>query len=89
VASGGFHSREEEELYCELEELARLQSELAEAELNLATLRSELLAFERRYLESVGGRCAELDALEAAGGRSRRGRAARARGNHHAIGWAD
>ena len=58
-------SPEEEELEHKRVELEQLQSELAESELELATLRSELIAFERRYLEVVGSRYAELDRLEA------------------------
>ena len=60
-----FRSPEEEELEHKRVELEQLQSELAESELELATLRSELVAFERRYLEVVGSRYAELDKLEA------------------------
>lgn len=55
----------DEELHRKREELAGLQSELSESELELAILRSKLIAFERRYLEVVGSRYAELDALEA------------------------
>ena len=41
-------SPEEQELRRKQAELENLQSELAETELGLATLRSELIAFERR-----------------------------------------
>ena len=58
-------SPEEEELQRKREELEHLQAELAEAELGLATLRSGLVNFERRYLQIVGCRYAELDQLEA------------------------
>jgi len=63
--TSGFRSPEEDELRRKQAELEDLQSKLAESELELATLRSELIAFERRYLEIVGSRYAELDALEA------------------------
>ena len=63
--TSGFRSPEEEELGRKQAELESLQTELAESELELATLRSELIAFERRYLEVVGSRYAELDALKA------------------------
>ncbi len=65
VAISAHRSPEEEELDRKRVELEHLQSELAESELELATLRSELIAFERRYLEIVGSRYAELDNLEA------------------------
>lgn len=61
----GFRSPEEEELEAKREELQRLQSELVESELQLANLRSELIVFERKYMEIVGSRYAELDNLEA------------------------
>jgi len=58
-------SPEEEELQRKREDLERLQGDLAEAELELATLRSGLVNFERRYLQVVGFRYAQLDQLEA------------------------
>jgi hypothetical protein len=42
-----------------------LQADLAERELDLATLRAELNAFELLYLRTLGLRYAELDGLEA------------------------
>lgn len=54
-------SPEEEELAKKREELALLQSDLADRELYLTNLRSELLAFEGRYLRQVGVLYAELD----------------------------
>jgi hypothetical protein len=41
-------------------ELAELESQLVDRELELANLRSELARFERRYLSIVGVRYAEL-----------------------------
>ena len=46
-------------------ELNGLESELAQRELDLATLHGELRAFEARYLRIVGVRLAELDKIEA------------------------
>jgi DNA repair exonuclease SbcCD ATPase subunit len=60
-----FRSPEEEELDRKGIELEQALSELADSELELATLRSELLAFERGYMDVVGRRYAELDRLEA------------------------
>ncbi len=54
-------SPEEEELAQKREDLARLQSELADRELFLTNLRAELAAFEGRYLRQVGILYAELD----------------------------
>jgi sulfur relay (sulfurtransferase) DsrC/TusE family protein len=54
-------SPEEEELAKKREELALLQAELAERELFLTNLRTELAAFEGQYLRQVGTLYAELD----------------------------
>ena len=56
---------EEKELVRKLAELTVLQGELAQRELDLATLQAELHAFERMYLCIVGIRYAELDEIEA------------------------
>lgn len=46
-------------------ELAALESTLADRELELATLKADLRAFEVQYLRTVGSRLAELDEIEA------------------------
>lgn len=56
---------EERELARKLKEQERLESELAECELRLATLRGELKTLEARYLNLVSARYAELDELRA------------------------
>lgn len=56
---------EEDELAKKKLELAELESQLADQELALTSLRSELGAFERLYLKTVGRRYAELDEIEA------------------------
>jgi DnaJ-domain-containing protein 1 len=56
---------EEEELEKKLEELAALEAELAQGELDLATLQGELQAFEREYFRLVGVRYTEIDRIEA------------------------
>lgn len=55
----------EEELARKQSRLAHLEAELAERELERATLQADLAALEKRYLEVVGRRYAELDRLEA------------------------
>jgi hypothetical protein len=56
---------EEAELAKKLEELEGLQSRLAELELQLVTLRLDLVEFERVYCARVGPLYAELDEVEA------------------------
>src|SRR5579862_985086 len=56
---------EEQELERKRAELAARESQLADRELELATLNAELAAFNRRYVNAVGPRYAELDEIEA------------------------
>lgn len=56
---------EEQELEKKQAELAALAADLIQRELDLATLRAELTAFEARYLRTVGVLYAELDEIEA------------------------
>ncbi len=56
---------EDRELESKRSELAALEANLAERELQLASLRAELSSFERKYLAEVGSRYAELDELKA------------------------
>ena len=56
---------EERELVAKKADLAVLETQLAQRELDLATLHGELHAFEQRYLRIVGVKFAEIDQLEA------------------------
>jgi hypothetical protein len=56
---------EEEEILRKREDLAALRATLAERELELVDLRSQLAAFEGRYLRQVGTLYAELDEWKA------------------------
>lgn len=56
---------EERELRKKLNELIELEEKLAKRELELATLRAELNAFEAMYMRIVGVKYAELDEIEA------------------------
>ena len=56
---------EEEEILRKREELAAIRAALAERELELVDLRSQLAAFEGRYLRQVGALYAELDEWKA------------------------
>lgn len=56
---------EEEEVLRKREELAAIRAALAERELELVDLRSQLAAFEGRYLRQVGALYADLDEWKA------------------------
>jgi hypothetical protein len=56
---------EEEELDRKRVELAGLQSELADSELEITCLRTELAAFQALYMRIVGVHYTELDVIEA------------------------
>lgn len=56
---------EEQELDAKLAELALLQDQLADKELELATLQTTLQIFNGHYLRAVGTKYAELDSIEA------------------------
>jgi DnaJ-domain-containing protein 1 len=56
---------EEEEVERKRAELDALETDLAQRELDLATLHAELHAFERKYRQVIGIRYAELDRIEA------------------------
>jgi hypothetical protein len=56
---------EERELAAKNAELAVLETQLAQRELDFATLQIELHAFEQRYLRIVGVKFSEIDDLEA------------------------
>jgi DnaJ-domain-containing protein 1 len=57
-------SPEDEELQRKSAELANLETELVQGELDLATLHAELQSFEREYQQIVGTRYVELDRIE-------------------------
>ena len=56
---------EEEECIHKQAELAMLEGKLADAELELATLKSDLQSFEERYRKIVAPCYAEMDQLQA------------------------
>ena len=56
---------EEEEILRKREELGTIRATLAEREVELVDLRSQLAAFEGRYLRQVGTLYAELDEWKA------------------------
>jgi DnaJ-domain-containing protein 1 len=57
-------SPEDEELQRQSAELANLETELVQGELDLATLHAGLQSFEREYQQVVGTRYTELDRIE-------------------------
>jgi seryl-tRNA synthetase len=56
---------EDRELDAKQAQLAGIENDLAERELDFVTLQNELRAFEARYLHVVGRLAAELDELQA------------------------
>ena len=56
---------EQEELERKKSELAILETELVEKELDLATFQAELNVFEKEYMRIIGVRYTELDRIEA------------------------
>jgi DnaJ-domain-containing protein 1 len=57
-------SPEDEELKRKSAELAILETELVQGELDLTTLHAELQSFDREYQQVIGTRYAELDRIE-------------------------
>ncbi len=57
-------SPEDEELQRKSAELAMLETDLVQGELDLATLHAELQSFDREYQQIIGTRYAELDRIE-------------------------
>jgi DnaJ-domain-containing protein 1 len=57
-------SPEDEELQRKSAELAMLETELVQGELDLTTLHAELQSFDREYQQVIGTRYAELDRIE-------------------------
>jgi DnaJ-domain-containing protein 1 len=57
-------SPEDEELQRKSTELANLETELVQGELDLATIHAQLQNFEREYQQIIGTRYTELDRIE-------------------------
>lgn len=56
---------EDQELEQKLADLACLETELVQRELDLTTLHTELHGFEQEYLQIIGSRYSELERIEA------------------------
>lgn len=56
---------EQRELEKKLRELNKLEAKLAQAELDLATMRAELRVIDLMYIRRVGARLAQMDLIEA------------------------
>jgi hypothetical protein len=66
TTKSGFRPKpEDEELHQKRQVLGDLEKQLIERELQLVSLRRDLAAFERLYVQKVGARYAELDEVEA------------------------